>query len=96
MATPADTNEWRWIPVYEQTDPADPETITEYTGAIEYAVYRDGTTPGAYTPAVIRDGKPGIKIDGLTPGTYRVRAHVTDAGNGDRPSIDCGTFTLKA
>jgi hypothetical protein len=94
--TPADTNEWRWIPVYQQTNPEDPDSKELFTGAIEYAVYRDGGTPGTYTPAVIRDGHTGIKITGLTPGVYRVRAHVTGAPRGDVPSIDCGTFTLKA
>lgn len=94
MSTPADTNEWRWIPVYQQTDPADPESKTLFTGTVEFAVYRDGGTPAAYAPAVIRDGKTGIKITNLTAGTWRVRAHVTGAPGGDVPSIDCGTFTL--
>jgi hypothetical protein len=96
MTTPADTNEWRWIPVYQQTNPEDPESKELFTGAIEYAIYREGTQPAGYTPAVIRDTYTGIKITGLDPGTYRVRAHVTGAPGGDVPSIDCGTFTLKA
>ena len=94
--TPADTNEWRWIPIYRQTNPEDADSKELFTGAVEYAVYREGSSPGAYAPAVVRDGYTGIKIDHLDPGTYRVRAHVTGAPNGDLPSIDCGTFTLKA
>lgn len=93
MSTPADTNEWRWIPVYEQTNPQDPESKELFTGGIEYAVYRDGTAPTSYTPAVIRDGLAGIIIVGLAPGTYRVRARIT-GGATDRPTINCGTFTL--
>lgn len=93
-ATPADTNEWRWVPIYQQTNPEDPESRELFTGAIEYAVYRDGGTPGEYTPAVVRNGYTGIVIAGLAPGTYRIRAHVT--ASADQPSIDCGTFTLKA
>lgn len=96
MTTPADTNEWRWIPVYRTPNPEHPETTELFTGAIEYAVYREGSTPGTYSPAVIRDGFTGIQISGLPAGTYRVRAHVTGAPAGDVPSIDCGTFTLKA
>ncbi len=96
MTTPADTNEWRWVPIYQQTNPEDEDSKTLFTGAVEYTIYREGSQPGAYTPAVIRDGYTGIKIDDLTPGTYRVRAHVTGAPAGDVPSIDCGTFTLKA
>jgi hypothetical protein len=96
MSTPADTNEWRWIPVYRQTNPEDESSSELFTGAIEYAVYREGNQPGTYAPAVLRDGYSGIKISGLAPGTYRVRAHVTGAPGGDVPSIDCGTFTLKA
>lgn len=95
MNTPADTIEWRWMPIYRQTDPEDPDSKELYTGAIEYSVYRDGTTPGPFIPAVVRDGRTGILISGLTPGTYRVRAHVTGTAP-DVPSIDLGTFTLKA
>lgn len=93
MNTPADTNEWRWVPVYQQTDPANEETRALYTGTVQYAIYRDGEQPGTYTAATVRNGKTGIIIAGLAPGTYRVRAHVTGASP-DTPSIDCGTFTL--
>lgn len=96
MTSPADTNEWRWCPVWQQTNPEDPDSRALFTGAIEYAVYRDGGNPGTYTAAVIRNGYTGIKINGLAPGTYRVRAKVTGAPGGDVPTIDCGTFTLKA
>jgi hypothetical protein len=82
--------------VWRQTNPTDPDTKELFTTGVEYAIYRDGTTPGTYTAAVMRDGYTGIKINGLAPGTYRVRAHITGAPGGDVPSIDCGTFTLKA
>lgn len=95
MISPADTNEWRWCPVWQQTNIEDPDSRELFTGGIEYAVFREGTTPGPYTPAVIKDGYPGIRIDNLTPGTYRVRARVTGIA-GEAPTIDCGTFTLKA
>jgi hypothetical protein len=81
------------VPVYHQTDPANEETRELYTGTVQYAIYRDGETPGPYTPAVIRSGKTGILIQGLTPGVYRVRAKVTGE-TADQPVIDCGTFTL--
>jgi hypothetical protein len=95
MSTPADTTEWRWIPVRHQEDPADDTSWSDFTGTIQYSVYRDGEDPGPFTEAVVRGGKTGIVITGLGPGTYRVRAHVTGAPGGDIPSVDCGTFTLE-
>lgn len=94
MSTPADTREWRWVPVRQQQDPADDTSWADFTGPVQYTVYRDGEAPGAYTDAVVRGGKTGILIDGLAPGTYRVRARVTGAPGGDEPVVDCGTFTL--
>ena len=96
MSTPADTREWRWVPVRHQEDPADENSWADFTGSIEYAIYREGEEPGAYAPAVVRNSKPGIVITGLTPGTYRVRARVTGAPGGDIPVVDCGTFTITA
>lgn len=96
MSTPAGTREWRWVPVRHQEDPADDTSWADFTGAIQYAVFRDGTEPApdSWAEAVVRNTKPGIVISDLAAGTYRVRARVTGAPGGDIPVVDCGTFTL--
>ena len=95
MGTPADTREWRWVPVRHHADPETPDSWETFTGPVQFTVYRDGEPPGEYVDAVVRNGKTGIVIDDLAPGTYRVRAHITGAPGGDVPSVDCGTFTLE-
>lgn len=93
MSTPFETLEWRWVPVYQQTDPQDPTTLTLAPGPISYAVFKDGGRAVTYTPAVVRQGLFGIVLSGLTAGVWRVWAKPTSAP--DAPVVDCGTFTLK-
>lgn len=92
-STPAETSEWRWVPVYQQTNPQDEDSKTLFTGSVTYSVFPDGGTPATYVPAVPRNGLSGIVVSGLTRGTYRVKAK--PASPPDAPVIDCGTFTLK-
>ncbi|HJV99425.1 MAG TPA: hypothetical protein VJ617_10055 [Arthrobacter sp.] len=62
------------------------------TSGLSFAVVADGTRPTTFTAATVLDGKSGVLLTGLTPGTYRVFAKLTNSP--EIPVIDCGYFYI--
>ena len=82
---PHDTSEWAEVTV----------TVNDVvvTTGVEYAIQATGSTAAkTWTAAVIRDGKTGLNLSGLTAGFYDISARVTSAP--DLIVIDCGTIEM--
>lgn len=62
----------------------------QITSGLTFAIVPDGTRPVTFLASVEVDGKPGVMVSGLGPGTYRVYAKMTQSP--EIPVVDCGHF----
>lgn len=93
MSVPGISAEWRWIPVWQQTNPTDPTSKTLWAGTTAYAILADPRTPDAsttWTASDTRSGYTGASIGGYGAGVWHAYAKITSSP--DTPVVDCGTF----
>lgn len=62
------------------------------TSGVAFAVVPYGDRPATFVAPTALNGKIGVMVSGMTPGTYRVWAQVTSVP--ETPVIDCGVFTV--
>lgn len=70
VEVPRETNEWL---------PLNVEVNGLPLASFDTAITAVGVRPSTWTPTVTLDGEPGVMVDGLTPGTYKVWVKVTAA-----------------
>lgn len=62
------------------------------TEGLSFAVVLDGQRPETFTPATVINDVPGVMVNALAAGTYRIYAQLT-AGP-ETPVVDCGYFYI--
>lgn len=62
------------------------------TAGVLFSVVADGQPPGTFSAARIKDGKTGITVGNLAPGTYRIHAKILTLD--EEVGLDGGTFRV--
>jgi len=62
------------------------------TAILALAIVPHGSRPTTFTAPTIINGKPGVMIQGLTPGVHKIWAKVTS--NPETPILACGYITI--
>lgn len=79
-----------------ETDELQEVTVTvngePVTEDVEFSVTPWRDRPTTWAAPYVVDGKTGVRINALPPGSYRVWARVTDFP--EIPVVDCGMFVI--